>query len=97
MRAELATTMDKSAFICSMHGMNRRSTANTSTPHVAWTEAVTWDSETRILDVVYDRARQHFSETELVNLTLCVAAISAWNRIAISFRAVHPTYWKDGT
>jgi hypothetical protein len=28
---------------------------------------------------------------ELVNLTLCVAAINAMNRIAISFHAVHPT------
>src|SRR5271157_3580363 len=41
-----------------------------------------------------DRTRQQFSETELVNLTLCVAAINAWNRIATSFRAVHPTHWK---
>jgi hypothetical protein len=45
-------------------------------------------------DGVYYQARQHFSETELVNLTLCVAAINAWNRIAIGFRAVHPTHWK---
>jgi AhpD family alkylhydroperoxidase len=37
------------------------------------------------------------SETELVNLTPCVAVINAWNRIAISFRAVHPTHWKGGT
>src|SRR6516162_5167709 len=36
-----------------------------------------------------DRAHQHLSETELVNLTLCVAAINTWNRIAIRFRAVH--------
>jgi alkylhydroperoxidase family enzyme len=43
------------------------------------------------------RASQHFSETELVNLTLCVAAIIARNRIAISFRAVHPTHWEGGT
>ena len=63
---------------------------------LAWTEAVTLVSETHIPDVVYDRARQYFSETELVNLTLCVAAINAWNRIAISFRAVHPTHWKGG-
>jgi len=36
------------------------------------------------------------SETKLVNLTLCVAVINAWNRIAISFRAVHPTHWRGG-
>jgi alkylhydroperoxidase family enzyme len=35
-----------------------------------------------------------FSEAELVNLTLSIAAINAWNRIAISFREVHPSSWK---
>jgi len=62
---------------------------------LAWTEAVTLVSETHVPDAVYDQARHHFSETELVNLTLCVAAINAWNRVAISVRAVHPTHWKD--
>ena len=61
---------------------------------LAWTEAVTLVSGTHVPDAVYDQARQQFSETELVNLTLCVAAINAWNRIAISFRAVYPTHWK---
>jgi hypothetical protein len=45
-------------------------------------------------DAVYDQARQQFSEEELVKLTLCIAAINARNRIAINFRAVHPTHWK---
>jgi alkylhydroperoxidase family enzyme len=30
------------------------------------------------------------SEAETVNLTMLVAAINAWNRIAISFRSIHP-------
>jgi AhpD family alkylhydroperoxidase len=64
---------------------------------LAWTEAVTLVSATHVPDAVYDQARQHFSETELVNLTLCVAAINAWNRIAISFRAVHPTHRKGAS
>jgi AhpD family alkylhydroperoxidase len=64
---------------------------------LAWTEAVTLVSATHVPDTVYDQARQHFSETELVNLTLCVAAINAWNRIAISFRAVHPTHRKGAS
>jgi len=51
-------------------------------------------SETHVPDAVYDEARQHFSETELVKLTLCIAAINAWNRVAIGFRAVHPMHWK---
>ena len=65
---------------------------------LAWTEAMTLLSETHVPDRVYDQAREQFSEAELVNLTLCVAAaINAWNRIAISFRAVHPTNWKAAT
>jgi hypothetical protein len=47
-------------------------------------------------DGVYDQARQHFSETELVNLTLCVAAINAWNRIAIGFRGSSDTLERRG-
>jgi alkylhydroperoxidase family enzyme len=58
---------------------------------------VTLVSETHVPDRVYEQAREQFSEAELVNLTLCVAAINAWNRIAISFRAVHPANWKGAT
>lgn len=58
---------------------------------LAWTETVTLVSQTHVPDAEYEEARQQFSETELVNLTLCVAAINAWNRLAISFRAIHPT------
>lgn len=58
---------------------------------LAWTEAVTLVADTHVPDEVYEEARRHFSETELVNLTVAIAAINAWNRMAISFRAVHPT------
>jgi alkylhydroperoxidase family enzyme len=64
---------------------------------LAWIEAVTLVSETHVSDAVYDQTRQHFSETELINLTLCVAAMNAWNRIVISFQALHPTHWMGRT
>jgi len=57
---------------------------------LAWTEAVTLVSETHVPDDVYDAARAQFSEAEMVNLTMLVGAINAWNRIAISFRAIPP-------
>jgi len=57
---------------------------------LAWTEAVTLVSETHVPDDVFEAARKHFSEEELAKLTFLVAAINAWNRIAISFRSVHP-------
>jgi alkylhydroperoxidase family enzyme len=55
---------------------------------LAWTEAVTLISETHAPDDVYDEVRKHFSEAETVNLTMLIATINAWNRLAISFRAV---------
>jgi alkylhydroperoxidase family enzyme len=51
---------------------------------------VTLVSQTHVPDTVYEEARQHFAEDELVKLTVLVATINAWNRIAISFRSVHP-------
>jgi alkylhydroperoxidase family enzyme len=57
---------------------------------LAWTEALTLVSQTHVPDEVYDETRRQFSEEELVKLTVAVATINAWNRIAISFRSVHP-------
>jgi AhpD family alkylhydroperoxidase len=57
---------------------------------LAWTEAVTLISQTHAPDDVYEVARAAFSEAELVKLTTAIATINAWNRIAISFRSIHP-------
>lgn len=57
-----------------------------------WTEAVTLISHSHVPDELYERVRQHFNEDELVNLTLAVATINVWNRLAISFRTVPGTY-----
>ena len=53
---------------------------------LAWTEAATRISEDHVPDHVFDLARCHFSERELVDLTYAVMAINAWNRLAIAFR-----------
>jgi AhpD family alkylhydroperoxidase len=57
---------------------------------LAWTEAVTLISETHAPDDVYNEVRAHFSETETVNLTMLIASINSWNRLAIAFRSVPP-------
>ena len=57
---------------------------------LAWTEAVTLVAETHIPDDVYEEVRRYFTEPELVKLTMLIATINAWNRVAISFRSVHP-------
>src|SRR5436305_79574 len=59
---------------------------------LAWTEALTLVSDGPVPDALYQEARRHFSEKELVDLTLALIAINAWNRLSISFRTVPGTY-----
>ena len=64
---------------------------------LAWTEAVTLISKTHAPNDVYDELRSQFSEAETVNLTMLIATINAWNRLAISLRAVPPVKAKAAT
>src|SRR3954470_22224811 len=58
---------------------------------LAWTEAVTRIGE-GASDALFADVREQFSEKELAALTWAVAAINAWNRVAISFRSVPGVY-----
>jgi AhpD family alkylhydroperoxidase len=51
-----------------------------------WTEALTLVSQDHVPDAVWQAVRPHFSDEELVDLTLLISAINAWNRFAIAFR-----------
>ena len=59
---------------------------------LAWTESVTLLSKDHVPDHVFHLARAQFDETELVGLTMIVAAINVWNRLAVPFRAVPEGY-----
>lgn len=41
---------------------------------------------------VFDQVRQRFTDLELVNLTLAITVINAWNRLGIAFRTVPGNY-----
>ena len=56
------------------------------------TEAITLVSEDHVPDAVYETVKKSFSEEELVNLTLAIITINAWNRLAITFRMVPGEY-----
>ncbi len=58
---------------------------------LAWAESVTLVAQTGVPDPVYEEALRQFSEKELVDLTLVVASMNAWNRMAISFRQAIPS------
>ncbi|MGE8380078.1 MAG: carboxymuconolactone decarboxylase family protein [Sphingobacterium sp.] len=51
-----------------------------------WAEAVTKITNGDVPDEVYAIANQEFSEEELIDLTLAVTTINAYNRFNISFR-----------
>jgi AhpD family alkylhydroperoxidase len=54
---------------------------------LAWTDAVTLVAETHVPDDVYETVKRHFSEKEIVDLTMAVIAINGWNRASIATRA----------
>jgi AhpD family alkylhydroperoxidase len=57
-----------------------------------WTEVVTEIGKAGVPDSLYEKVRAQFSEKEIVDLTMAVIAINAWNRAAISFGTVPGSY-----
>jgi AhpD family alkylhydroperoxidase len=57
-----------------------------------WAEALTNIAATHASDAHYERVRAHFSDQELSDLTWTIAAINAWNRMAIAARSDPGTY-----
>ena len=62
------------------------------TAALAWTESLTFVTRDHIPDALVTATREQFSEKELADLTLAVAAINAWNRLSIAARLVPGTY-----
>ncbi len=59
---------------------------------LAWTEALTSVAETQVPDDVYEAARKHFTEKELVDVSLVIVTINGWNRLSVAFRKVPGDY-----
>ena len=53
---------------------------------LAWTESLTLLAETNAPDKDFAPLREHFSEKEIVDLTMAVIAVNGWNRLAVGFR-----------
>jgi AhpD family alkylhydroperoxidase len=53
---------------------------------LAWAEEVTRVSETHVSDEAYAAASAMFAEKDLVDLTVAIAAMNAFNRMGVSFR-----------
>ena len=57
-----------------------------------WTEAVTKIRDGHVPDEIYEKVRAQFSEKELADLTIAIATVNAWNRLAIAGRSVPGKY-----
>ncbi|MDB5035031.1 MAG: alkylhydroperoxidase [Chlorobi bacterium] len=55
---------------------------------LAWAETVTVLKDQQVPVEEFEHARLQFSDVELTELTFAIAAINAWNRLAIAFHAV---------
>jgi AhpD family alkylhydroperoxidase len=58
---------------------------------LAWAEAVT-NIASGVPDDLFALARAHFTEKELVDLTMVVVVINGWNRLSIAFRTPVGSY-----
>ena len=63
---------------------------------LALTEAVTRITEGHVPDAVFERARAHFNEQELIALVFTLTTINAWNRLAITMRTEVGNYQPKG-
>ena len=53
---------------------------------LAWAESVTLVAETGVPESAYEAARDVFDDRQLVDLTIAISLMNAYNRMAISFR-----------
>jgi len=53
---------------------------------LAWTDSLTNISETHVPDDVFAEVKEHFTDEEIVALTMAVVVINGWNRIAVALR-----------
>ena len=82
----MRTERPSSGSICSTRGARRRFYSDRERAALEWTEAVTRVADGHVPEDAYARSAMHFTEDELVALTLAVVAINSWNRLCISFR-----------
>ena len=55
-----------------------------------WTETLTLLPQSRAADEFYEPLKRHFTDVEIVQLTMLIGVINTWNRLAVGFRSVHP-------
>lgn len=60
---------------------------------LTWAEAV---NRHHVTEEVTAYAKQHFSDEELIDITLCVGAVSTWNKLNLAFAPFEPGTYTVG-
>lgn len=56
---------------------------------LGWVEAVTNVAQTGIPDGEFEALKVHFSDEEIMKITVAIGTINTWNRLAVGFRMPH--------
>jgi AhpD family alkylhydroperoxidase len=64
---------------------------------LAWAETLTRLADHSVPDEAYAAVRQHFSEDEVIYLSVAIGTINAWNRLGAAFRFAPPIPKKVAT
>ncbi|MGG7665447.1 carboxymuconolactone decarboxylase family protein [Dyadobacter sp. BHUBP1] len=59
---------------------------------LAYAEAVTLLKDREVTDEVFDAVSQHFTDEEIIDLTLAITTINSYNRFNIAFRTEAGSY-----
>lgn len=57
---------------------------------LGWTESLTNLPRTAAPDADFAAMKQHFTDEEIVKITVAIGTIGAWNRLGVGFRLQHP-------
>lgn len=57
---------------------------------LTWVDAVTKVADTHVPDSAYEVLKAHFSEGDMMKITVAIGVINVWNRLCVGFRALHP-------
>jgi AhpD family alkylhydroperoxidase len=57
---------------------------------LAWAETLTRLADRSVPDAAYEAVRRHFSEDEVIFLSVAIGTINAWNRLGAAFRFAPP-------
>lgn len=50
-----------------------------------WTESLTLIASDKVSDEAFNALHQHFSQQQIIDLSITIATINSWNRIAVGF------------